>query len=129
MRHRGLFVVCLFVFGCDAGFGGSRFGATPGGVQDMGLARQLIEDGRVPPAAAFTVEGMFSEHDLPLQSAPCHQTLCIDGAIGVAPTLDDQPMGWLQIGLSSTVDPDRFVRPSLTLIALMQSGASQSDLQ
>ena len=56
------------------------FGATQGGVQDMGLARELIASGRVPPAEAFVVEGMFSEHDLGLTGEACARTLCLRGA-------------------------------------------------
>ena len=41
-------------------------GATQGGVQDLGSARELIDNGRVPPPESFVVEGMYSEHDLGL---------------------------------------------------------------
>ncbi len=100
------------------------FGATQGGVQDMGFARELIASGQVPPPEAFVVEGMFSEHDLGLSGDPCERVLCLRTAIGVAPTLEGTPSGWLQVGLSSTVDPDTFERPSLTLIATMDVSGS-----
>src|SRR5262245_35045726 len=87
------------------GFAGGDFGATPGGVQDMGLARELIANGRVPPPEAFVVEGMFSEHELGLAGEPCATLLCLRSAVGVAPTLDGEPSGWVQVGLSSTIDP------------------------
>lgn len=106
--------------GCGGDFGsyggGGDFGATPGGVQDMGLARQLIAEGKVPPAEAFLVEGMFSEHELGLEGEPCSTLLCLRSAAGFAPTLDGEPSGWVQVGLSSTIDPETFVRPSQTLI-------------
>ena len=50
-------------FGDSGGIGDGDFGATQGGVQDIGLARTLVAEGVVPPASAFAVEGMFSEHD------------------------------------------------------------------
>ncbi len=100
------------------------FGATQGGVQDMGSARELIASGQVPPPEAFVVEGMFSEHELGLSGDPCARTLCLRTAIGVAPTLEGTPSGWLQVGLSSTIDPDTFERPSLTLIATMDVSGS-----
>ena len=83
----------------------SDFGATQGGVQDMGFARELIASGQVPPPEAFVVEGMFSEHELGLSGDPCERVLCLRTAVGVAPTLDATPSGWLQVGLSSTIDP------------------------
>jgi Ca-activated chloride channel family protein len=102
----------------------SDFGATQGGVQDMGFARELIASGQVPPPEAFVVEGMFSEHELGLSGDPCERVLCLRTAVGVAPTLDATPSGWLQVGLSSTIDPDTFERPSLTLIATMDVSGS-----
>ncbi|MCH8054898.1 MAG: GAF domain-containing protein, partial [Deltaproteobacteria bacterium] len=94
-----------------AGFRGS-FGATQGGVQDFGLARELIANGQVPPPDAFVVEGMFSEHDLGLEGDPCVRLLCLRDGIGVAPTLSGESSGWLQVGLSSTIDMDTFERLS-----------------
>lgn len=116
--------------GMDAEFsgsyGGGDFGATPGGVQDMGFARELVENGQVPPAEAFNVEGMFSEHDLPLEGDRCTTTLCLRGAMGVAPDEDDQRSAWLQVGLSSTINPETYERPSLTVVATVDISGSMS---
>lgn len=106
------------------GSSGAEFGATQGGVQDMGFARELIAAGQVPPPEAFLVEGMFSEHDLGLAGEPCDTTLCLDAALGVAPTVEGTASGWLQVGLSSSIDPDTFERPSLTLIATVDVSGS-----
>jgi Ca-activated chloride channel family protein len=106
------------------GLAGGDFGATQGGVQDMSFARELVANGVVPPPEAFVVEGMFSEHDLGLAGAPCQTLLCLRSAVAVAPTLDGEPSGWLQIGMSSTIDPDTFERPSLTLVATVDVSGS-----
>jgi Ca-activated chloride channel family protein len=133
-----LAVVCaLAAAGCtgfDGGFeasggysgSGGDFGATPGGVQDMGLARELIGKGRVPPAEAFNVEGMFSEHDLPLEGERCSTTLCLRGAMGIAPDEDEESSAWLQVGFSSTIDPETFQRPSLTIMATVDISGSMT---
>lgn len=105
---------------------GGDFGATPGGVQDMGFARELVEEGQVPPPEAFNVEGMFSEHDLPLEGTQCSTTLCLRGAMGVAPDEDDQSSAWLQVGLSSTINPETYERPSLTVVATVDVSGSMS---
>lgn len=96
--------------------GSGGLGATPGGVKDVQLARETIKNGRVPAPEAFIVEGMFSEHDLPLSGAACTRTLCLRGALGVAPTLTGESSGWLQVGMSSAVNPDTYIRPALTAI-------------
>ncbi|MBW2256599.1 MAG: VWA domain-containing protein, partial [Deltaproteobacteria bacterium] len=100
------------------------FGATQGGVQDMGLAREMIADGYVPPPEAFVVEGMFSEHDLPLSGTPCDTLLCLRGAAGIAPDASGASTGWLQVGMSSTIDPDHFQRPSQTIVATVDVSGS-----
>jgi Ca-activated chloride channel family protein len=113
--------------GMDGAFSsgpGGNFGATPGGVKDMGLAREMIAEGQIPPPEAFVVEGMFSEHDLPLAGEPCSTLLCVRGALGIAPTAAGDPSGWFQVGLSSTIDPETYERPSLTIVATVDVSGS-----
>lgn len=109
-------------------FGGTgtpgSFGATPGGVQDMTFARDLVEAGQVPPPEALLVEAMFSEHDLPLSGPPCETLLCPRAAMGVAPDRDGETKAWMQVGLSSTIDPDAFQRPTLSLVAAVDVSGS-----
>jgi len=113
-------------FGGGAGAGSGDFGATQGGVQDMGAARELVAEGVVPPPEALLVEAMFSEHDLPVEGAPCETLLCLRGAAGVAPTTEGEKAAWLQVGMSSTIDPETYERPSLTVIATVDvSGSMQ----
>jgi Ca-activated chloride channel family protein len=111
--------------------GGGSFGATPGGVQDMGLARDLVSQGMVPPPEAFVVEGMLSEHDLPIDGPPCQDPLCLRAVMGVAPDSEGMTSAWVQIGFSSSVDPDTFDRPALTLVVALDvsgsMGASYAD--
>lgn len=128
LRNRLFFALCLASLqpACSAGFlgGGGDFGATPGGVQDLSFARGLVEAGFVPPAEAVLVEGMFSEHDLPLSGPPCAETLCLRGAVGVAPGLAGSPRVFAQVGLSSAVEPDAYERPPLALVAVVDVSGS-----
>lgn len=102
---------------CTLGCGDyGDFGATPGGVKDLRLARELIAQGLVPPADALLVEAMFAEHDLGLDGPPCPRTLCLRGAAGLAPEIDGTPRGWAQVGLSSAIDPATWERPSTTFV-------------
>ena len=118
--------------GCGMGSGdfssyggpGGEFGATQGGVQDMTLARSLVEEGRVPPPEAFLPEAIFSEHDLPLEGPRCTTLLCLRAAMGVAPDALGASALWVQIGMSSTIDPDAFVRPTQTIVATVDVSGS-----
>ena len=103
---------------------GGEFGATQGGVQDMTFARKLVEEGRIPPADAFIVEAMFSEHDLPIEGAPCAKTLCLRAAMGVAPNNAGNPAAWTQIGMSSTIDPATYQAPSMAIVATVDVSGS-----
>lgn len=124
MRFLTGLTIAALAAGCTGGGFAGDFGATPGGVQDMSLARDLIAEGKVPPAEAFLVEGMFSEHELGLEGEPCATLLCARAAAGLAPTLEGVDAGWLQVGLSSTIDPETFVRPSQTIIATVDVSGS-----
>ncbi|MDX2091981.1 MAG: VWA domain-containing protein [Kofleriaceae bacterium] len=115
MRWKTLLLGLISSIGCGGHYGGD-FGATPGGVKDLTLARELIAAGKVPPADALLVEAMFSEHDLALEGAPCASTLCLRAAAGFAPEHDEAPRGFAQVGLSSTIDPATWQRPSTTFI-------------
>jgi Ca-activated chloride channel family protein len=110
-----LLALALAACGGD-GYHGGGTGATVGGVKDMRLARELIARGQIPPPAALLVEGMFAEHDLGLAGAPCQDTLCLRAAAGVAPDREGVPHGWVQVGLSSNVDPELYRRPATTFI-------------
>ncbi len=110
-------------FGSPPGAAGD-FGATQGGVQDMSFARETVEAGRVPPMEAFSAEAMFSEHDLPLEGEPCETLLCLRSASGVAPNIDGEPSAWVQVGMSSTIDPEAFERPSMSIVAVVDVSGS-----
>jgi Ca-activated chloride channel family protein len=113
--------------GGGGGYGGAGdFGATPGGVKDLRLARDLIANGQVPPPDALLVEGMFAEHDLGVTGAPCDRTLCLRAAAGFAPELDESPRGWAQVGMSSTIDPATWQRPSTTFVFTVDVSGSMS---
>ncbi len=92
----------------------------------MGFARELVQNGQVPPPEALVVEGIFSEHDLPLEGEACEQLLCLRGALGSAPTLEDNPSGWLQIGLSSNLNLDTYERPPLSLVFTVDISGSMN---
>ena len=49
-----------------------ELGATPGGAQDIGAARQMLAQGMLPSSDMLTYQGIFSEHDLAFTNPePC----------------------------------------------------------
>lgn len=117
----------LLLAACSGGYAGNYgggFGATPGGAQDMRFARELVAQGQVPPPEAFFVEGMFSEHDLPLEGGECLSRLCLNAVMGIAPDREGTQNAWVQVGLSSDIDPETFQRPSVSVIATVDVSGS-----
>ncbi len=120
----------LFVIGLGCGFAGSPVsgggaGVTPGGAQDIGLAREKIANGIVPNPEDFAAEGLYSEHDLPLDGPPCTETLCLRAAAAVAPAVDTgEGEVFIQLGMSSNVDPATFQRPKLNAALVIDRSCS-----
>lgn len=104
-------------------------GITPGGVQDIGYFRSIIENGEVPSADLLSPEGIFSEYDLPIDGPPPDQLITTRAAHAYADDFDIPGGGlYVQIGLSSSIQPDEFHRPDLNLsIVIDRSGSMASD--
>lgn len=111
--------------GMRSSAGGSYSGATPGGAQDIGYARQVIENGGVPPESSITVEGLFSEHDLPIGGATCNERLCLNSAVAITDLFVEKEIrAFLQIGLGSNIDLSTFHRNSLNLGVVVDRSGS-----
>ncbi|MDY7227253.1 vWA domain-containing protein [Hyalangium rubrum] len=100
-------------------------GATPGGAQDIALARRKIAEGTVPAPADFVAEGLFAEHDLPLEGAACDQVLCLRTATAIAPAIDTgRQEVFVQVGFSSNVDGATFRRKPLDVALVIDHSGS-----
>lgn len=106
----------------------SVLGATVGGAQDIGYARQLIAQGKVPTFIDFPAEGLYSEHDIPTPETDCDDKLCLSLGYGFAPAADTRkPALFVHLGMASGVRPEEFRRPSLQLALVIDRSGSMSD--
>jgi Ca-activated chloride channel homolog len=106
---------------------GGDLGVTPGGAKDIGYARDVISHGGVPDPATITVEGLLSEHDLPVTGGPCEGLLCVRPALGVAPFLETGKLEhFVQIGFTSGFHRDTFRRPPIDLMVLIDHSVGMS---
>ena len=124
-----LILITTTALGCGGDFGGDPSygapGVTPGGAQDIGYARTIIDGGGVPRAADFTAEGLLSEHDIAPVGPPCDSLLCLRPALGVAPSLaTGQSEHWIHIGMSTGVAD--LARPPLDVVAVIDKSQSMS---
>lgn len=103
----------------------TTLGATVGGAQDIGYARQLIESGRIPNFIDFSPEGLYSEHDIPTPAADCDEKLCLSLGYGFAPAADTkQPALFIHLGMTSGIKPEDFRRPNLQLALVIDKSGS-----
>jgi Ca-activated chloride channel family protein len=111
------------------GTAGGNIGVTPGGAKDIGYARELIRTGKVPDPSAITVEGLLSEHDIPVEGGACQGLLCSRPALGVARFLASKKLEhFVQVGFLSGFERDTFRRPPIDILVLIDhSGAMASD--
>lgn len=133
-RLRSLVLPGFLLVGLNACGGyasGDSLGATPGGAQDIGLARSIIEAGSVPTVEDFTVEGLYSEHDLEITNAPpCAKPLCVNTASSLTFGLDDDKRDFfLQLGMQTNISEQNFQRKPLNLgIVIDTSGSMEGFL-
>jgi Ca-activated chloride channel family protein len=124
-------LVCLAACGSyavNSSMNAGGAGARAGGAQDIGLARAQLDAGIVPDPEDFPLEGLYAEHDLPLDGAPCTDVLCVRAAAAVAPgPLTDAgspDVAWVQLGLASNVDLSTFHRRPQNLALVIDTSCS-----
>lgn len=132
---RSALAALVFLAGCSGSYlssgpmvnaGGSPGGgATVGGLKDLKLARATVAAGQVPEPEAWAVEGLYAEHDLPVGGAACTEAFCVRAAGAVAPDLNgERNVGWVQLGLSSNINPQTLQRPALDLALVIDVSCS-----
>jgi len=105
--------------------GGNDLGVTPGGSQDIGYARDIIEAGGIPSEDSWSPEGLFSEHDLPLDGPDCTELLCPRAQAAAMPTREEVVV---QVGFGTNITADTFERRPLNLgLAVDISGSMDGD--
>ena len=104
---------------------GGGYGVTQGGTQDMNHARELIDAGVIPSAADFTAEGLFSEHDMPIEGENCDAVLCPRAAAAhFRPVGEEDGRVLVQLGFGTKTTEANFERPQLNLaVAIDISGS------
>jgi Ca-activated chloride channel family protein len=100
------------------------FGVTPGGAQDIELARELIEGGAVPSTSQFTAEGLFSQHDFSAPvTTPCAQRLCPRASVARIEPVDGSGEQVL-VHLALDTNIEEFERADLNLALVVDISGS-----
>jgi Ca-activated chloride channel family protein len=107
--------------------GPGAVGVTPGGSQDFGLFRKILEQGLIPGPETLEDVGFFAEHKLDYPTPDCGQDLCMHGLLGaMGNMINGANCTLIQLGMNSPIDPETFDRPPMHLvIAVDTSGSMQ----
>jgi Ca-activated chloride channel family protein len=100
-----------------------------GGIQDMLLARDIIEQGGIPGQDHYASEGLFSEHDLAIAGDACGELLCPRASMARVQTVGSSDVRLLaQLGFATDIDLQSFERDSLDLVVAVDiSGSMQGE--
>ncbi len=106
----------------------AEMGVTAGGAQDIGYFRDQIDAGNIPHPNVFTPEGLFGEHDLPLDgTGKCTALICPIGEATSATLLAQPEVRWLaQLGFDSGIDAATWKRAPVNLVAVVDKSGSMS---
>ncbi len=118
----------VLLTGCG-GHSMGGYGVTQGGTQDINHARELIDAGMIPASEDFTSEGLFSQHDLPIQGDECLAVLCPRAAAAHLLTVgEDDGRVLVQLGFATDITQATFDRPDLNLaVAIDISGSMEGE--
>lgn len=108
--------------------GTANLGVTVGGAQDIRYFRDQVELGNIPHPTTFTMEGLLSEHDLPMPVEASGDALIYVGGQAIpAEILTDPNTRYLaQLGFGSGINAEKFQRLPLHLVAVVDKSGSMS---
>ncbi len=115
------------VGGPNAGSGGTDqgIGLKPGGAQDIGYFRSLLQAGQLPKIGDMTIEGWLNEHDTVLPAAKKDRLVTLHAMAAVIQQPGKAAEGLLQLGLNSAQSL-KDVQTSLSLTLVIDNSGSMA---
>lgn len=106
---------------------GTRISVRAGGAQDINHFRSIaFEEEQMPRPESLTLEGLLSEHDLPLKlTRPCEQLFCLaTEAMPISFALRPDDRYLIGLGFTSNIEAKSWRREPLNLIAVVDKSGS-----
>ncbi len=111
--------------GQGGGSGDQGIGLKPGGAQDIGYFRLLLQNGQMPKPGDMTMEGWLNEHDTVLPAALKDRLVTLHALAGVVQPAGQPAEGILQLGLNSGQSLED-VQTSLSLTLVIDNSGSMA---
>lgn len=120
-----------------AGASPSGTGLSPGGAQDFGRFKAILEAGKLPGPETLDQVGFFAEHKIGTPPTSCADPVCADAQLGaMANMISGSTCTLMHLSLGTPVDPRLQPRPPLDLAIVVEmnteallSRDGQDDLQ
>ncbi len=108
--------------------GGMGIGLKPGGAQDVGYFRKLVDDGQVPTEDLFPVEGFLNEHDTPLPAPDYSMLVTLHAFLGLFyDPQEGKPLISMQLGMNSGLDPTVIANKHFNLAVVVDASGSMGE--
>lgn len=105
--------------------GDQGIGLKPGGAQDIGYFRLLLQNGQLPKPGDMTMEGWLNEHDTVLPAADKDRLVTLHALAGVVQPAGQAAQAILQLGLNSAQSLEN-VQTSLSLTLVIDNSGSMA---
>jgi Ca-activated chloride channel family protein len=96
-----------------------------GGAQDLGVFRNILEDGEIPGPNTLDATGFFAEHFVSLPPADCGQSICLQSMLSVGQSwIDDGYQAVLAVALNTPEAPAAVDPKPLDLVVVVDTSGS-----
>lgn len=99
-----------------------------GGAQDIGVFRNILENGEIPGPSTLDAAGFFAEHYVSLPPADCGQSVCLQSMLSVgASWVDGSYQATLAVALNTPEAPEAVDPKPLDLVVVVDTSGSMTE--
>lgn len=110
----------------DYAYGPGGTGLSPGGAQDFGRFKAVLDAGKLPGPETLDQVGFFAEHTLGSPPTSCRDAVCVDGLFGaMANMISGSTCTLMQLQLGTPLDPMSQPRPPIDAAIIVDHSSAE----